>query len=59
MAPGMAKAKSYPIKAGDGVEPLGGGPAEASTPYALDATLGFITVILRVDTVEIEEADPT
>jgi len=31
------------LTAGDGVEPLGGGPAKASTPYAPDATIGSIT----------------
>jgi len=32
-----------PLTAGDGVEPLGGGPAKGSTPYAPDATVGSIT----------------
>jgi len=31
------------LKAGDGVEPLGGEPAKASTPYARDATVDSIT----------------
>jgi DNA-binding SARP family transcriptional activator/predicted ATPase len=37
------------VKAGDGVEPLGGGPAEASTPYAPDETIGSITENLETD----------
>jgi hypothetical protein len=36
------------LTAGDGVEPLGGGPAEASTPYAPDETIGSITEALLV-----------
>jgi hypothetical protein len=32
------------LTAGDGVKPLGGGPAKASTPSAPDATIGSITV---------------
>jgi len=43
LVPKLSFGTRVAIIAGDGVEPLGGRPVKASTPYAPDATVGSIT----------------